>query len=191
MAVILAAAFWGSRVWAAPADQAAFDRLMGSGVEDFLTSSGAGRSRMPIRDSLAAAVRAPRSSVDALAAVVASVLPPDSLKKPWRGAGDNPMAGRCYVASEALYHLIGGKSAGWTPMVVRHEGTTHWFLRHESGKIVDITASQFKTPVPYGLARGCGFFTREPSGRAAEVIRRVTALLAGRDWRDERSDKLD
>ncbi len=171
--------------WPAPGDQASFDRQMGPGLEDFLMSAGAGRNRMAMRDAYAASDEASPRSVDVLAGLVASVLTPDLLKRPWRdNAGADPMSGQCYVASEALFHLIGGKGAGWTPMVLRHEGTTHWFLKHQSGKIVDITASQFRTPVPYDQARGCGFLTREPSRRAAEVIRRVRSVQAGRDWRE-------
>lgn len=34
--------------------------------------------------------------------------------------------GNCYVTSEALYHLPGGKASGWKPMTVRHEGAVHW-----------------------------------------------------------------
>lgn len=29
--------------------------------------------------------------------------------------------GNCYVAAEALYHLLGGKAAGYVPHTVRHE----------------------------------------------------------------------
>jgi hypothetical protein len=86
--------------------------------------------------------------------------------------------GNCYVASEALYHLLGGKAAGWTPMTMRHEGDTHWFLRHESGTIVDPTAGQFQEPPDYARARGCGFLTREPSRRADEL---ADALVWGLD----------
>lgn len=84
------------------------------------------------------------------------------------------MAGHCYVASEALYHLLGGKAAGLVPQVIQHEGGTHWFLRGPGGQILDPTADQFKTPVPYAEARGAGFLTRNPSKRARVVIGRVS-----------------
>jgi hypothetical protein len=80
------------------------------------------------------------------------------------------MRGNCYVTSEALYHLLGGRAAGWKPMTMRHEGDTHWFLRHDSGTIVDATASQFKQLPDYTKARGCGFLTRQPSKRAAALM---------------------
>lgn len=79
--------------------------------------------------------------------------------------------GNCYVTSEALYHLLGGKGAGWTPMTVRHEGSVHWFLRHDSGLVLDPTKWQFSSEPPYHRARGRGFLTREPSRRARIMMR--------------------
>lgn len=78
--------------------------------------------------------------------------------------------GNCYVSSEAAYHLLGGRDAGWKPMVVRHEGDNHWFLRHESGLLLDLTASQFHSAPPYHLARGIGFLTKKPSRRARDMM---------------------
>jgi hypothetical protein len=81
--------------------------------------------------------------------------------------------GNCYVASEALYHLLGGKGAGWTPCRVKIDNDTHWFLRHRSGLIVDPTRSQFKTEPPYAKARGSGFLTRQPSKRARKLMKEL------------------
>ncbi len=86
--------------------------------------------------------------------------------------------GNCYVTCEALYHLLGGKDAGYTPHTVRHEGTVHWYLRREQRSIgglywdtiIDPTASQFKTPPPYHLGRGRGFLTKGPSKRARAMM---------------------
>lgn len=83
------------------------------------------------------------------------------------------MKGPCYPASEALFHAMGGKAAGLTPMRVTHEGVPHWYLRWETGGEVlylDPTASQFKTVPPYAEGRGCGFLTKEPSKRAAALL---------------------
>ena len=74
--------------------------------------------------------------------------------------------GNCYVASEALYHLLGGRAAGWKPATVRHEGAVHWYLVHASGLVLDPTAAQFRRPPPYERGRGRGFLTRHPSKRA-------------------------
>lgn len=99
-------------------------------------------------------------------------LTPDLLKPQFQG-NKNPLAGHCYVASEALYHLNGGKEAGFKSKCIRHEGTTHWWIEDSEGIIYDITASQFEAPVPYHLGRACGFLTKEPSKRAKELIRRI------------------
>jgi len=80
------------------------------------------------------------------------------------------MRGNCYVTSEALFHLIGGKKAGWKPMRMRHENDTHWFLKHENGMIFDATVLQFKFVPDYSKARGGGFLTKQPSKRAKKLM---------------------
>lgn len=41
----------------------------------------------------------------------------------------NPLFGHCYVASEALYHLAGGKRAGLRPRRIKiSDGHWHWWL---------------------------------------------------------------
>jgi hypothetical protein len=86
--------------------------------------------------------------------------------------------GNCYATCEALYHLLGGKQAGFKPMRMRHEGDSHWFLRHESGLILDPTASQFKSLPDYQRAVGCGFLTKQPSKRAQLLMDKMV-------WQDE------
>ena len=81
--------------------------------------------------------------------------------------------GHCYVASEVAYHLLGGKEEGWTPHFIRHVGRPHWFLKHKSGQILDLTAQQFRTPIDYSEARGKGFLTKNPSKRALSLIKRI------------------
>lgn len=113
-----------------------------------------------------------------LADRVRSVLTPDLLKPEWRNRAAHPMAGHCSAASEALYHMFGGKPAGWVPVVLRlDENTTHWWLRGPNGEIVDATADQFPFPVPYERGKGCGFQTPGgiPSKRAQAIIDRVNA----------------
>jgi hypothetical protein len=81
--------------------------------------------------------------------------------------------GNCYVTSEALYHLLGGKDAGWQPMNMRHAGDSHWFLKHRTGIILDATASQFLQAPDYRFAKARGFLTSYPSKRATELMRRL------------------
>jgi hypothetical protein len=97
-----------------------------------------------------------------------------------RKPGDNPMKGHCYVASEAAYHMLGGKEAGYTPMNIKHEGDSHWYLQHKGPKgtrYLDLTHDQFKTPVPHHEGRGKGFLTKNPSKRTRDVIDRAKAHL--------------
>ena len=81
--------------------------------------------------------------------------------------------GHCYVASEAAYYLLGGKDEGWTPQFIRHLGCPHWFLKHSSGMILDLTYNQFKSPVDYTKARGTGFLTKTPSKRTKKLMIRI------------------
>ena len=78
--------------------------------------------------------------------------------------------GNCYFTSEAVYHLLGGKDAGWKPMRLTHEGTSHWYIQHESGFRIDLTKDQFKTEPDYSKGKGNGFLTKKPSFRAAALI---------------------
>ena len=82
--------------------------------------------------------------------------------------------GNCYVTCEALYHLLGGKAAGWVPKHLRHEDDTHWFLyNRNSGQLLDPTVSQFRAAPDYTKGVGSGFLTREPSRRAAELMEKL------------------
>ena len=96
----------------------------------------------------------------------------DLRRKPWKGA-KNPVAGHCYVASEAFYHLSGGKKSGLTPMRMRMGDWTHWYLRTSNGKYIDITKGQFAKPVQHSYGVGCGFLTSKPSKRARVLISRI------------------
>ncbi len=106
----------------------------------------------------------------------------DLLSPTWRRLREssNPLSGHCYVAAEALWHLIGGKKSGYVPHVLSHSlwpdglkpGETHWFLAKDDNRL-DPTSGQFDTPIPYSKGRPNGFLTREPSRRARKLIGRV------------------
>lgn len=94
--------------------------------------------------------------------------------------------GNCYVTCEALYHLLGGKKAGYIPHRVKHEGDTHWYLIlrqptlflgnrvvESLDLIIDPTASQFKTRPDYSKGVGAGFLTKKPSRRARAMMKRM------------------
>jgi|HubBroStandDraft_6_1064221.scaffolds.fasta_scaffold387407_3 hypothetical protein len=96
----------------------------------------------------------------------------------WAGEGSISMAkrrGNCYVTCESLFHLLGGKAAGYVPHTLRHEGAVHWYLVQYPGDfyaeaIIDPTVSQFKTPPDYSKGRGRGFLTKKPSKRAQKLM---------------------
>jgi hypothetical protein len=86
----------------------------------------------------------------------------------------NPLKGQCYILSELLYHVLGGKDAGWKPMYMQVDKIGHWFLRHDTGLILDITASQFgKKKLDYSKAIGKGFLTRRPCNRTMELVDKI------------------
>jgi hypothetical protein len=134
------------------------------------------------RGSLDLAPASKLTSTEAtLMRAVRAKLTPDLLKPNYRAKNrKNPMAGHCAVATQSLYLLLGGRRAGYTPMQLWHEGASHWYLRAKDGHVLDATADQFRTPVPYteGVARGFmtprhGRRTQPPSRRAQVVIDRV------------------
>jgi len=83
---------------------------------------------------------------------------------------------QCYVASEALYYLAGGKAAGLTPVngVLETEYTriSHWWLRDADGTVIDLTAEQFDFPWPYEDGRGRGFNCHKKA-RTVEIMAQV------------------
>lgn len=100
----------------------------------------------------------------------------DDLRKP-EYRGEHKLAGHCYVASEALWHLLGGMCSDYRPVRGRDDqGICHWWLEDSAGEILDPTAQQYtdqgRTP-PYDNGRKGGFLTREPSKRAEIVLEKV------------------
>ena len=95
----------------------------------------------------------------------------DTLRKSEFKGSDDPLGGHCYVATEALYHYLGAEESSWTPHYVKHEGTTHWFLKHtQTEEIIDLTVTQFTTKPPYDEGTGCGF-QNTPSQRCITVLK--------------------
>jgi len=123
--------------------------------------------------------------------LICEELGPGDLQAPYNQPppGAHRLWGHCAIASEALFYSTGGKGPtsqlgpdaggphGWAVWRVRHEGSTHWFLKDKAGKIWDLTAQQFKTPVPYHLATKTFFVTKTKgqgaSKRTVDVLRRI------------------
>jgi hypothetical protein len=107
---------------------------------------------------------------------IQKALTPDLLKEEYKNSGGHYTYGHCYAASEALYHILGGKEAGLRACVGRGAEGTHWWVIDRKGNILDPTAEQFTSigqKPPYAKGRCTGFLTSYPSKRAAEIIRRV------------------
>lgn len=136
-------------------------------------------------------------TLDQLTQRIKRCLDPSLLRAPYdaQWTPENPTAGFCSVASEAAWFILGGKEAGWVAHAARDtDGSTHWWLMHESGCRYDPTAEQYylagKTP-PYD--RGiksipCGFMGvrrdenspwgtgRKPGLRAQALLERMHAI---------------
>ena len=110
--------------------------------------------------------------VRVLADAARAALTDDLRRSPWKGS-PNPYAGQCYVAAEAVFHILGGRKSGITPIHMKHESQPHWALRFADGSILDPTADQFGTVPNYAAARGATFLTVAPSKRAITLIERI------------------
>lgn len=109
---------------------------------------------------------------------ILNVLTPDLLKREYREANKtNGTYGHCYAASEALYHMLGGKASGLRPTNGRDgNGVVHWWVKSKDGRIIDPTATQYTSiglNPPYEAGKGGGFLTKDPSRRAQTIINRI------------------
>jgi hypothetical protein len=119
---------------------------------------------------------------------IQSELSTDLLKEEYRLQHEtedvHPQTGHCYVASEALYWLLGGPNTDlFTPVVGRIEGESHWAIRYnregQNDLYFDPTSEQFG-----GLSRedhagmtGTGFMSRQPSKRCRKLLVRIRKEL--------------
>lgn len=103
---------------------------------------------------------------------IREALTDDLRRPPWRGSS-NRMAGHCYVATEVAFHRLKYLGIHSRPHFIRHEGQPHWYLVYGDGHVLDYTAEQFATPVPYHKGKGKGFLTKAPSKRARLVMERL------------------
>ena len=96
----------------------------------------------------------------------------DDLLKPeyLKYENKNNYTGHCYVATECYYHLNSNKHFVYH---IKHEDSTHWFLKDEYDNIIDLTSGQFKTNVPYENAKRGYFLTKYPSKRTKILIDKV------------------
>ena len=95
-----------------------------------------------------------------------------------------PLAGHCYHCSEAYYHALDDDvrekvTPQQVTVVVDHflldgvQEVSHWYLEHDNGEILDLTAEQFTDmglEVPYDEGRGRGFVPPSPSNPTKELL---------------------
>lgn len=95
--------------------------------------------------------------------------------------------GHCYVASEAVYHLV-GKKLGYKPYYVKVNGDTHWFLMTDDRiDILDPTYDQFPSLPNYNLGKRCAFLTKKPSKRCVTLLQRIKKELNLNNGRSKRN----
>lgn len=117
------------------------------------------------------------NSPEHISECVIAALTDDLRRPPWRGS-PNPLAGHCYVASEAAWHLLGGLESPWRPAFIKHEGESHWFLKNiVNSNILDITVGQFSTAPDYANGIRKGFLTKKASKRAEKVIQTIRSRV--------------
>ena len=128
------------------------------------------------------------NSIDNLINIIRANLTPDLLTPAQRKLltkDSNPETGHCYVATETLYYLLGGKDSGYTPKRAKDDlGNNHYFLQDEAGNIIDVTENQYldrnvKPPYDNITASGDGVFQlRYKNGKpTAAVSQRTQKLL--------------
>ncbi|TAL30277.1 MAG: hypothetical protein EPN97_12700 [Alphaproteobacteria bacterium] len=146
-------------------------------------------------------------------AILAS-LSPDLLEKKYReqlSPDDPPETGHCAVASEAFYHIAGGRKAGFIPVVCGYaaDGSgkmkfgaektealknpawhkeTHWWVRgpkdgkRGQGRLFDVTVRQYPDPFPYENGHNTGFMQpQQKPSRRAQVVIDRVTELLGAD----------
>ena len=114
-----------------------------------------------------------------------------SYKKMHETEDINFLTGHCFVATEVLWELLKEQNINdYTPNHIQHEEVSHWYLRHKmNGDIIDVTAGQFKTSVPYhrkGKASGMMRMPEIPTKRTIKVLDRIKKKL-----QNERSNLKD
>jgi hypothetical protein len=108
------------------------------------------------------------------------------LRGQWENSVDDNLTGHCYIATEALYWLLGAKQSKYRPYVLSHrncpelldKGETHWFLMNPDDKtdILDPTVEQFggeKIPYEKAVANGMMNYPAGGSRRARIIINGV------------------
>lgn len=96
----------------------------------------------------------------------------DDLRRAKYRGHPNKLHGHCYVASEALYHLLKKRGISSHPCCLRVDGDIHWYLV-VGETYVDPTSGQFIKLPDWSKGKRKGFLTKHPSKRATILIDKV------------------
>jgi len=91
----------------------------------------------------------------------------------------NNVKNQCYLASEAVLWLTGGRESLWQPYCISKKDMpkselSHWFLKHkETNEILDLTKNQFLFEPPYekGKPNGMMYHPEGGSKKTKEFIK--------------------
>lgn len=101
----------------------------------------------------------------------------DLLSNKFKGEIKNNYSGHCYLASETLFHLTGGKDVWLVRNARDSDNIVHWWLiNKESNDIVDLTKRQytdFNIKPPYENGKPGFFLTKKPSKRCLQLINKI------------------
>lgn len=97
----------------------------------------------------------------------------DLLKPKYRKVSNRKLStGHCYVATEALYHIMNPKQRKqYKPHYLKINNDTHWFLKGK--KIIDVTYDQFDILPDYDNGKSAAFLTKFPSKRTNTLLMRI------------------
>jgi hypothetical protein len=126
---------------------------------------------------MATAIKPRLAPSDSLKREIQAVLT-DELADQRNRTGHGRYDGFAYVAAEAYFHIAGGRDAGLQPVQLKHRGHSHWWLRDDRGRIVDLTlASRETSGFPYerGKPRPFRYTPAGISRRAQVIVERVKA----------------
>ena len=86
-----------------------------------------------------------------------------------------PTSGHCYVATEALYHILSLKEREkYKPYYLKVNDDTHWYLMTDDKIfILDPTYDQFDFLPDYDSGKRAGFLTKTPSKRTLILLQRI------------------
>lgn len=115
--------------------------------------------------------------INAISKKIVDNLSPNFLNKKFKGKIKNNYSGHCYLASETLFHLTGGKDV-WSVRNARDsDNIVHWWLIYkQTGDIIDLTKRQytdFNIIPPYKKGKSGFFLTKKPSKRCLQLINKI------------------